>query len=295
MADRYAYSYDIPMRPYQKLVSSRLWQLTIIAGLAGMACLLWREYSSSPTIRMHAHILDVGQGDSILLVSPRGAQVLIDGGPDMGTLEEIGRLMPFFDRTIEILVLTHPNTDHLMAFPELFRRYRIGRILLSGARYNLPPYDAILTEVLRQKIPVIIADPEEDIALDDGLILDVLWPPREWFGAPLREVNDASVVLLARYGTGSILLTGDMEARSERAILASGADVKTMILKVAHHGSRTSSSTGFLLAAQPRVAAISLGKGNRYGHPHPSITERFRGFRIPVQRTDLEGTISFIW
>lgn len=276
-------------------MSSRLGYLSIIAALAGIALLLQREIRLLPDGRFHAHILDVGQGDSILLVSPRGAQVLIDGGPDMSTLEEIGRLMPFFDRTIEILVLTHPNTDHLMAFPELLRRYRVERILLSGAQYDLPPYDALLTEILKQKIPVVIADQEEDFALDDGLILDILWPPREWFGSSLREVNNASVVLIARYGRVSILLTGDMEARSERAILATGADIHSTVLKVAHHGSKTSSSTGFLLAVAPEIAAISLGKDNRYGHPHPSIVERFREFGVPVRRTDLEGTISFTW
>ena len=263
--------------------------------LMGAAGLLMREIALQPDGRLHAHVLSIGQGDSIFLVSPSGAQILIDGGVDLSPLEEIGKRMPFFDRTIELVVLTHPNTDHMTVFPELLKRYTVKQVLLSGVQFDLGLYEAMLEEIDRAGIPVILADPAKDIVFDDGLILDIIWPPRTAFGSKPKESNDASIVMRAMFGTGSILLTGDIEEPAESAILASGADVRSTVLKVAHHGSRTSSSTGFLLAVDPQLAVMSLGAGNSYGHPHQEVLDRFRHFGIPVQRTDLDGSVEIVF
>ena len=164
---------------------------------------------------------------------------------------------------------------------------------MTGIETDQARYESVLQEIFAQEIPVILADPAKDIRFSDGLTLDVVWPPSSAFGSRPKKTNNTSIVLRTLFGTGSMLLTGDIERDAEMAILATGADIRSDVLKVPHHGSKTSSSTGFLLAVRPLRAVISLGRDNSYGHPHASVLDRFAFFHIPVRRTDLEKTISF--
>jgi len=268
----------------------RTWLLCLLL-LAG-ALVLAREARLNGTGMAVAHILDVGQGDSILLVSPTGKQVVIDGGPDLSTLKELAARMPFFDRSIDLVVLTHPNLDHLAAFPSLLARYRVGQVLFTGVSFESDAYREFLDLVDAQDIPILTPDSSHDIDLGDGLRLDVVWPTADLWGAPTKDENNTSIVLRAIAGSSSLLLTGDMEEEEEREVLASGADIRSTYLKVAHHGSKTSTSTGFLLAVDPELAVISVGAKNSYGHPHPIVLERLRHFGVPVRTTAQEGTIT---
>jgi competence protein ComEC len=270
------------------------WKICTLIGLLGICGLLFQEIDKLPDGRLHAHILDVGQGDSILLVSPSGKQIIVDGGPNLSALEGIGRHVSFFDRTIELLVLTHPDLDHIAAFPVMLQRYEIGAILLTGIITAQPQYQRFFVEAANQHIPIITADPRKDVDIGDGLVLDIVWPLQGTFGTQPKKTNDTSVVMRAIFGSGSILLTGDIEEPAENAILKTGANLHSTILKLAHHGSRTSTSTGFLLAAKPDLVVISLGKDNPYGHPHPSVIDRLNAMNIPIQRTDLGGDISLV-
>lgn len=263
-----------------------------MASLCLCVVLLYREVSLLPDGDLWVHVLSVDQGDSILLVTPTGKQVLIDGGPNLQTLEHLGTLMPFFDRTIELLVLTHPDSDHLTALPEILKRYDIEQILLTGIQKNHPRYAYILDLIQGQQIPILIPDPAKDIAFDDGVLLDIIYPEPQVFGTTPKDANNTSVVIRALYGKDSILLTGDIEEEAEKAILASGVDIESGVLKAAHHGSKTSSSTGFILATNPQSVVISSGSGNSFGHPHGEVTDRFGYFGIPYRNTALEGTIS---
>ena len=249
-----------------------------------------RELLLLPDGKLHIHFLDVGQGDATFLVTPSGKQVLVDGGPDMSTLEHLGKYMPFFDRSIDLLVLTHPHTDHLASFPEVTRRYDVGRILLAGTEAEVSRYLALLHEIQEQQIPVSIADPMADIDLGDGVILDVLWPINSFRND--KNLNNASVVVRALFADQSILLTGDIEQEAEDALLETGADVRSRVLKAPHHGSRTSSSQQFLLAVNPDQAIISVGEENTFGHPDPGTLERYFSLNIPTRETREEGTVS---
>lgn len=262
--------------------------------LIGIFGLLAQEIRMLPDGRLHAYILDVGQGDSVFLVSPSGKQILIDGGPDLSALEGIGNRMPYVDRTIDLLILTHPDLDHVAAFPELLERYRIGAILIAGIDTPQPQYRRLLTLIAEQHIPVIIADPKKDIVFDDGLILDLVWPPKETFGTQPKKVNDTSIVLRALYGSSALLLTGDIEGKAEREILKTGANLRSTVLKIAHHGSKTSTSTGFLLAVNPDLAVISVGKDNLFGHPHWEVMNRLKNAGVEVWRTDAMGEIDLV-
>ncbi|MDD3896319.1 MAG: ComEC/Rec2 family competence protein [Candidatus Peribacteraceae bacterium] len=267
-----------------------LW--AVLTFSAGVLVLAAHECSLLPDGRFHIHLLDVGQGDALLLTTPSGKQVVIDGGPDLSLLERLGRHMPFFDRTIELLVLTHPDADHISALPEILKRYRVERMLLSGVQYGSSRYAALLAGLEKARIPTLLPKPGSTLVIGDGVELDVLWPRASTSFARAAGSNETSVVLLVRYGEQRLLCTGDIEAEQETAILASGADVHATVLKVPHHGSRTSSSTGFLLAVRPEIALISVGKENTFGHPHPDVLERYTHLAIPVRSTARDGTIS---
>jgi len=254
--------------------------------------LAFHEFQRMPDGRLHVHILDVGQGDSLLLISPSGKHIVIDGGPDMSLLEHLGEFMPFFDRHIELLILTHPDADHITALPEVLQRYTVGSVLLSGALQHNGSYDAFLHHIAAQGIPVLLPDATMDIAMGDGLTLDILWPSPDVFGVLPDDPNALSVVVRALYGPYAILLTGDIDEASEATILAAGHDVQSDIIKIAHHGSRTSSSTGFIAAVHPLSALISSGSGNTFGHPHIDVLTRLEALGITIRRTDTEGTVS---
>lgn len=254
-----------------------------------------REFLVRPDGLTHVFILDVGQGDSIFIVGPSGQQILIDAGPNLSALSAIARRMSFFDRTIDVAILTHPHLDHLYAFPELLSRMNVRATVLTGVAVGLPQYKDMLAALKEKQMPVLIADPMQDIDLGDGLVLDILWPPPVYAGNVTdRGINDTSVVAMLRYGEDSILLTGDMEEGEEHELLASGADLRATILKAGHHGSKTSTSTGLLLAVDPDIAVISAGSGNTFGHPHASTLKRLEYFGVEIRRTDLEGTIELI-
>lgn len=262
-------------------------------GFLGLLILTYQEIRTWPDGSLHTYVLDVGQGDSIFLISPSGKQILMDGGPDLSALEGIAGHMSFFDRTIDLLVLSHPDLDHIASFPEITERYRIGAILLSGIDTQQPQYQKLLTRIAEKNIPVIIADPKQDIVFEDGLTLDVVWPDHA-SRAQLKKVNDTSVVIRVLYKEGSMLLTGDIEEKAEDGILKTGADIRSNILKVAHHGSKTSTSTGFLLAVNPDLAVISVGGDNQFGHPHWGVMKRLEKVGIEVLRTDEMGEIHLV-
>ena len=245
-----------------------------------------RELTLLSDGKLHVYILDIGQGDSALIITPIGKQMLIDGGPDLSTLEHLGKYMPFFDRSIDLIVLTHPHADHLTALPEVLKRYKVNNILMAMSESKNARYRSFLNEASKQNIPIIVSNPENDFILEDEIRIDVIWPH-----ISQKTLNNSSVVLKLLYKEHSILLTGDIEEEAEHAILRNGADVSANILKVAHHGSRTSSSTQFLKKVDPELALISVGEGNRYGHPSPEIIKKLKNMNIKVRTTESGGTL----
>lgn len=260
---------------------------TGVLGVLLIACALeMRAWIRPPMLT----VFDVGQGDGVL-IAHGGYQIVVDGGPDGSMLSDLGHSMPFFDRTIDVLVLSHPHLDHVQSFPELLRRYNVHRVLLTGVDYGNPRYREFLTLLETYDIPLLVAGPASDLRVGN-MIVDVLWPPPDFFGIPMKNVNDNSVALRVQtIGGKSVLLTGDMEEGEERAMLQAGIDVRADILKVAHHGSRTSSSTGFLLAVSPTLAIASVARENTYGLPDEDVIARFATLGIPLRMTMEEGTI----
>jgi len=239
------------------------------------------------------HFFDIGQGDAALIVGPSGQQIIIDGGPNLSLLEHLQRTMPFYDRTIDLLVLSHPHQDHLFAFPEIMKRYRVKNLLITGMDFGLPKYREMLSLAVENNIGIIVANPAAYIIFDDGLTLDILWPQANLLGQT-GDANNTSVALRVLYGNDSVLFTGDMEEPEEREILSAGIDVRADILKVAHHGSRTSSSTGFLMAVKATEAVVSVAAENGYKLPNQDVLDRLTAFDMKLHLTSLRGSLTLI-
>ena len=254
-----------------------------------------REHSLSADGRLHVRFFDVGQGDSALITTPSGRTMLIDGGPDWSTLEELGNVLPFFQRHIDLLMLSHPNMDHLLSFPEILKRYSVGMIVVSGVQNSPVRYNELLARARDQHIPILIVSAGHIIRLGDGAVLRILWPPAKMPTGFPKNDNDTSVVAMLEYAGHRALFTGDEERPVEETLVRAHADLRADILKVAHHGSRTSSATGFLLAVHPSLAIISVGAHNSYGHPRQEVVDRLRKFGATVKRTDQDGTVEVVW
>ncbi len=267
----------------------------ILTGVFVMLALLAaRERTLLPDGRMQAVFLDVGQGDSALLTFPDGTRMLIDGGPDWTTLEALGSRLPFFDRSVDVVLLSHPNSDHMVSLPEVLRRYRVRTLITAGTPFDSGLYHALLSGALLRGVKLTAVEADSTIRIADA-VLTVLWPPVPRPHGMNKDVNNDSIVLRLEQGGKRILFTGDEESIVEKTLLAAGVDLRADILKIAHHGSVTSSSTGFLLAVHPKTAVISVGKKNPYGHPNPVILRRLQSLGIDVLRTDEEGDIVFVW
>lgn len=236
---------------------------------------------------------DIGQGDAIFFETPEGHQILIDGGPSGAILAKLGEIMPFWDRSIDVLILTHPHADHLDGLFEVLKRYDIGMVIEAGVNYTLPEYREWHNLLKEKGVKIIIASSGQRIRFSDDAYLDLLTPFKNFIDQSPKNVHDAMVVSLLHYGLTKALLMGDAEKSLEYDLIFSGINLRSDLLKIGHHGSKTSSSEDFLRAVSPRFALISVGKKNRYGHPHQEVIDRLLTLGIATLRTDQEGDIGF--
>jgi competence protein ComEC len=281
-----AYRYLVPHEPRPEPPAHvRTIRRAVLAGGVGALAVVALPVSLLPLRgpgELRVDMLDVGQGDAILLTTPHGHQVLVDGGPSgIELARELGATLPHWDRTLDLLVLTHPQQDHVAGFVEVLRRYDVGDIAESGVEN-----DSALYRLYAGEGPARNLHRQGDTWELDGVRFEVLWPP---FGSePPKELNDASLVLRVTYEGVSMLLTGDIEAKVQRELMAS-MDVTADILKVPHHGSKTSDAP-FFAAVDPALALISVGAENGFGHPHEETLEALAD--RPLYRTDLDGRIT---
>jgi len=228
--------------------------------------------------------LDVGQGDSILIWSQDNA-VLIDGGDVRQGNTVLGYLRRAGITRLDYVIATHPHSDHIGGLVAVLNQMEVGYVLMPDVIHTTNTYENFLSVIENNDISVMV--PEVGDWIVAGLIeLNILaLQPAN------RNINDASIIVRLVYKERSFLFTGDAEAHSERMIIASRQDIKSDVLKIGHHGSRTSTTEGFLDAVAPMVAVIQVGGGNRFGHPHPDIIERLTDRGIIIYRTDEMGTI----
>ena len=261
----------------------------VLAALLLICLVVWAAVFSLPDGQLHVRFLSVGQGDAALITLPNGQQVLIDGGPGPTILlSELGRAMPFWDRNIELVILSHPDEDHLMGLVGLLERYQVGQVIDSIADNESDlslRWQQLLTE---KNIPVQQAHTGMYVDLGDGAYLDVLYPQPDSLPTEVTDTNNASTVLRLVYGQVSFLFTGDLEEEGEHILLQAGHNLDSTVLKVSHHGAKEATTDLFLQAVGPQLAVISVGD-NRFGHPAQETLARLAD--VPVLRTDRTGTV----
>jgi competence protein ComEC len=278
-------------------LTERLSTKLLIAGLAMAAILIWIAVASLPDGKLHVVFFDVGEGDAIFIETPRGQQILVDGGPSPTTLiGALGRRMPFWDRSLDLVILTHADEDHIAGLIPVLERYRVGQLLDSSYEHDNPMYERWLELIREREIPTHLARTGMRIGTGDGVELTVLHPGAELMNYTDADANNNSVVTRLVMGQVSFLLPGDIEKVAEEMLVASGQELTSTVLKAPHHGGNTSSSAAFLKAVNPKLVVISVGADNRFGHPSPQVLERL-GDSVGeerILRTDERGTIEVV-
>ena len=289
----------------------------ILGGLFLIASAIWLAIFVFPDKNLHIIACDVGQGDAILAVYGK-TQILVDGGPNDRVLDCLSRHLPFWDREIELVILTHPQTDHYTGLIEVFRRYTINKLIANPIDSSAQAYQVLKNEVGGSGTQVVY--PTSGMVIRLGLMhLDILHPPHQYFeeiGAGLtpqnnggvlgvyttkRDPNDFSIVAILTLGEFDALLTGDIGPQISNIIaeqLEVSASRGIEYIKVPHHGSKNGLSKDLLDVVSPKIAVISAGKNNRYGHPHQEVIELLSnpptGGEIKILRTDELGDVEIL-
>ncbi len=237
-----------------------------------------------PAAGLEADFLDVGQGDSELVKAPAGQNVLIDGGPDGSVIKRLGERLPWWDRKIDLMVLTHPHEDHVAGLVKVLENYRVGKIVYAGTPDDNPTYAAWAALIREKRIPTFIVREPQEIDLGGGCRLEVLNRPGSG-----GQLNDDSLVLKLVYGRTSFLFMGDAGQEVERQL--DPAELKADVLKIGHHGSDSSSGENFLKEVSPALAVIEVGRDNKFGHPSRRTLKKLERLGARVFRTDQDGTI----
>ena len=237
---------------------------------------------------LEVSFFDVGQGDAALIETPNKNQILIDGGPDYSVLSQLSKELPFYDRSIDLIILSHPDSDHLFGFLEILNRYDVKNILWTGYKKNTPEFKEWEEKIKTEGANIVFAQAGQRIFIQDNplIFIDIL------YASDLKSLNsnDSSIVCRLVFENRSFLFMGDATEKSEQNILGLG---KSDIIKIGHHGSKDSTSLKLLQAVSPKAAIISVGENN-YGHPSGEVLEKLKNSDIDVLRTDKLGTIKFV-
>ena len=260
-----------------------------VAVLLAITALVWYAVFSEEREGLLVGFLNVGQGDAIFIQAPNGNQVLVDAGPNKAVLRELAKLMPFYDRSIDVVVATHPDVDHIGGLPKVLESFHIDLVIEPGVGSDHPAYIEFEKMIQEKDINKVLARRGMRVALDQDAYLLVLFPDRDVAGL---NSNDASIVAKLVYGNTSFLFTGDSPKKIEDYLISlSPESIDADVLKIGHHGSRNSTSESFVGYASPDYAVISVGKDNHYGHPHKEVLDILENFGVQIFRTDELGTI----
>ena len=242
--------------------------------------------------KLTVSFLNIGQGDAIFIDAPSGRQVLIDGGPNSGVLRELAKVSPWYDRSIDVVIPTHPDADHIGGLVDVLARFKVATIIHSNVEGDTATAKALVHAMAQEGAQEITARRGQVVDLGRGAYLEILSPDRD---APLVDTNTGCVVVRLVYGKTSFMLSCDAPQGVENYLVRLDADqLHSDVLKAGHHGSRTSSSELFVGFVNPSYAVFSRGCNNRYGHPHKEIVNLFARFGIPTTDTCTDGTITFV-
>jgi len=244
---------------------------------------------SGKSAYLKVHFIDVGQGDSILIQSPHNKYMLIDAAENSSGDTVVSYLKKEGVEKIDVLIGTHPDGDHIGGIDKVVVSFDIGTVYMPRVSKNTRTFSDVLKGLKKKKLKIDKPVAGEDINFDSPIKVKILAPNSEKYD----DTNNYSIVLKVSYGKTSFLLTGDAEDVSEEEMLKKGYDLKADVLKVGHHASKSSTTPKFLNAVSPKYAVISVGKGNKYGHPGKKTIKRLKDRNIEIYRTDKDGTVIF--
>ena len=270
----------------------RFWREGILAALLIANLFVWvAVYSDSSRGTLKVYFLDVGQGDAIFIETPNKRQVLIDGGKNKKVVSELGKVMSFGDKTIDIVIATHPDADHIGGLPEVVNRYNVGLFIEPGVEEKNDLNNELHTRLEKKVVQTVLARRGQIINFGDGVTLTILFPNED---VSSLDSNDASIVAKLTYGEHDFLLTGDAGIRTENILLNSIPEMLDVeVLKAGYHGSRTSTSLPFATKVSPLYAVISAGKDNSYGHPHEEVIQILESVGAQILNTAESGAVRF--
>jgi competence protein ComEC len=269
--------------------------LLFISGLLVICIVLFLLVWQQESKNLEVIFFDIGQGDSIFIKTPSHHTILIDGGPDSSVLAKVGRALPFYDHTIDVMILTHAHSDHVVGLVDVLKRYEVGLVLYTDVDHTSSDFiewrDLIEEDDINYKIAMAGQEYEFGQAS-----LEILYPFEYVGDQEFKDLNDSSIIVRLEYQDTSFLLTGDASVVVEEELLNNYQDVELCsdVLKVGHHGSKYSSLLEFLQAVDPLLAVIQSGEGNKFGHPHRLVLKRLGGLGIEVLRNDEMGDIRMV-
>jgi len=267
------------------------WKKLFLIVLVFSNLVVWVAVYERQPSNLHVYFFDVGQGDSIFIDSPTHGRVLVDGGPNTKVLTELGKVLPFGDRRIDVVIETHPDKDHIYGLSEVVSRYSVGKFLEPGVESPSKVDDNLRAELKNRNVESLLARRGMVVNFNDGARLEILFPDQD---VSKWETNQASVVSRLVYGDKSFLLTGDSPKKSEYMLMEYGKkELKSDVLKVGHHGSKTSTSMAYASLIRPEYAVISAGLNNRYGHPNQETLDTLNKLGAKILSTIEKGTIEF--
>lgn len=257
----------------------------------------WLVFSIDSNLKVN--FLDIGQGDAIFINMPYGQNVLIDGGPDDKIISELNKVMFWWDKNIDLMILTHPHSDHVAGLIEVLKRYNVRKILYTGVVHSSPDYLAWLEMVKKKKIPVVIIDRSQVINFGEKCYFEILYPTESLLGKEVDNLNSSSIIIKLIYKDISFLFTGDAEIEVENELVEFASnfeidkkiDLHADVFKAGHHGSDTSNSKSFLDLVKPEIVIIQSGKNNDFGHPSLRVIKRLERIGAKILRNDKLGTI----
>lgn len=269
-------------------------KIFIIAGGLLIVCLilLFIVKQTDSQDLLEVIYFDIGQGDSILIKTPSHHTILIDGGPGTSVVSKLGNHLPFYQQKIDLIILTHAHEDHLAGLIGVVNKYEVGQVIYSDVEYSSSSY-VEWQSIMNTKNMTVTEPIVGQEYIFDEVVLEILYPFDEFENTP-DDLNDTSTVSKIVYQNTSFLFTGDASVKVEKELLANNIDVNSDVLKVAHHGSKYSSSFDFLEKVSPRYAVIQSGIDNKFGHPHKLTLNKLNGYGIKILRNDEIGDITIL-
>lgn len=278
---------------WAKILSKEYGKLFLVAVSLGIILIsLLIIISETIPHRLKVSFLDIGQGDSIFIETPSGHTMIIDGGPSDAVLARVNEEANYFTRDIDVMVATHPDSDHVTGLIPIMEKYGVKNILVSGETSDTGVFKDLYDHIQHEEAELHVANRGDVIDFQDGVTATILHPYR---GEKFPDTNSASVSLVLSYGDENFLLTGDLPSTNEPLLVSSGLLPKNItVYKAGHHGSKYSSGEQLLTYIKPEYAVISAGADNKYGHPNPEAIARLEKYSKEILSTISRGTISFL-